>query len=103
MDVNESIYIEGKSPKPHEWEPAQPWLDRYDHPLWKRFGAHAKGAGHGGMDFFVIHALIEALTAADPMLHARSSGVAWESLTPLCHQYIAAKQPTPDFHSVPAR
>src|SRR3546814_16582871 len=24
MDVNESIYIEGKSPKPHEWEPAQP-------------------------------------------------------------------------------
>src|SRR3546814_9872453 len=67
MDVNESIYIEGKSPKPHEWEPAQPWLGRYDHPLWKRFGAQAKGAGHGGMDFFVIHAFIEALKAGDPM------------------------------------
>jgi hypothetical protein len=35
MDVNKSIYIEGRSPKPHLWEPAQAWLDQYDHPLWK--------------------------------------------------------------------
>ncbi len=51
MDVNKSIYIEGKS-DPHRWEEAQSWLDRYDHPLWKKHESEAAGAGHGGMDFF---------------------------------------------------
>src|SRR3546814_6893443 len=92
MDVNESIYIEGKSPKPHEWEPAQPWLDRYDHPLWKRFGAQAKGDGHGGMDFFVIHAFIEAMKAGDPMPIDIYDAVAWSAITPLSEQSIARSE-----------
>lgn len=36
MDVNKSIYIEGQSAKPHQWEDAKAWLDKYDHPLWKK-------------------------------------------------------------------
>ena len=28
MDLNNSLYIEGKSPMAHRWEPAQPWLDK---------------------------------------------------------------------------
>ncbi len=40
---------------------AAAYLEKYDHPLWKRFEDQATGAGHGGMDFFVVRAFVEAL------------------------------------------
>jgi len=61
MDVAESIYLDGKSPNHDEWDSAKPWLEKYDHPLWKRYVEDAKGAGHGGMDWFVFNAFIKAV------------------------------------------
>jgi hypothetical protein len=97
MDVNESIYLEGKSAKPHAWEPAQPWLDKYDHPLWKKYAEAAKDAGHGGMDFFVIHAFIEALKANAPLPIDIYDAVAWSAISPLSEQSIAQGNATLDF------
>ena len=56
-----SIYLEDKSPKPHEWEPFDQYLTKYDHPLWKSFENDADGAGHGGIDFFIVRAFIESI------------------------------------------
>jgi hypothetical protein len=61
MKDNNSIYIEGKSPKSHRWESDEAYMKEYDHPLWKKFEDQASGAGHGGMDFFVVRAFVEAL------------------------------------------
>lgn len=97
MDVNQSIYIEGQSPEPHEWEPAQPWLDRYDHPLWRRHASEAEGAGHGGMDYFVIHAFVEALKASAPMPIDIYDAVAWSAITPLSESSIAVGNRTVEF------
>ncbi|HRW75625.1 MAG TPA: Gfo/Idh/MocA family oxidoreductase [Saprospiraceae bacterium] len=36
MDVNHSLHLEGRS-EPHRWEDAAGWLERYDHPLWKKY------------------------------------------------------------------
>lgn len=99
MDVNKSIYIEGKSP-PHRWEDAQPWLERYDHPLWKRHQAKAEGAGHGGMDFFVIHAFVEALKRGEEMPIDIYDAVSWSAISPLSELSIAQGNRTlvfPDF------
>ena len=99
MDVNKSIHIEGKSP-PHQWENAQKYYDAYDHPLWKKYAAQAAGAGHGGMDWFVVHAFIEALKAGDPMPIDIYDAVAWSAITPLSEQSIAEDYKTlafPDF------
>src|SRR5690606_15722182 len=99
MDVNQSIHIEGESPA-HEWEPAQERLQRHDHPLWQRLGERAAGGGHGGMDFFVIHAFVEALKAGAPMPIDIHDAVAWSAITPLSEQSIAADNQTlafPDF------
>ena len=60
MKDNKSIYIEGMSPESHRWESDEAYLEKYDHPLWKRFEDQATGAGHGGMDFFVVRAFVEA-------------------------------------------
>jgi hypothetical protein len=61
MDVNESIYIEHKSKKEDEWDPAKEWFEKYDHPLWKKYEKEAEGAGHGGMDWFVFNAFVESV------------------------------------------
>ena len=61
MGDNYSIYLEGQSPKPHEWEPFDEYLKKYDHPLWKSFENDADGAGHGGIDFFIVRAFIESV------------------------------------------
>lgn len=97
MDVNESIYLEGKSPEPHSWQPAEPWLKKYDHPLWKKFAAQAEGAGHGGMDFFVMHAFVEALKRGEPMPIDVYDAVAWSAITPLSELSIAQDNKTLDF------
>ncbi|PST84828.1 glycosyl hydrolase [Pedobacter yulinensis] len=61
MDVNKSLYIDGKSPKYDTWEPVKEWFDKYDHPLWKKYSKQAEGAGHGGMDWYVFNAFIQAV------------------------------------------
>ena len=94
------IYIEGKSKTPHEWDSSKEWLDKYDHPLWKKFGNHAEGAGHGGMDFFVINAFVESakLNTAPPM--DAYDAAAWSAITPLSELSIennGEPQDFPDF------
>ena len=99
-EVNGSrIYIEGKS-TPHRWDEAGPWLDRYDHPLWQKYGEYASGSGHGGMDFFVLHAFVEsAKKGVSPPIDVYDAA-SWSAVTPLSERSIAengAPQFFPDF------
>jgi predicted dehydrogenase len=100
MDVNKSIYIEGKSEKPHRWDDAQKWLDQYDHPLWKKYGNDAAGAGHGGMDWFVLNAFIESVKSNTPPPQDVYDAVTWSAITPLSETSIkqnGASIEFPDF------
>ena len=96
MDVNKSIYIEGQG-EHDEWTDAQPYYDRYDHPLWKKYADKAAGAGHGGMDWFVVNAFVEAVKAGDPMPIDIYDAVAWSAITPLSEQSIADGYKTLEF------
>lgn len=99
MDVNGSLLLEGQT-KPHSWEAAKTWLDKYDHPLWKRYGAQAEGAGHGGMDYFVFHHFIESAKLNQaPQLDVYDAAT-WLAITPLSEASIAtgsSPQAFPDF------
>ena len=96
MEINRSVYIEGRS-KPHQWEEAQSLLDAYDHPLWKKWGSDARGAGHGGMDFFVLHAFIESVKRNTPPPMDVYDAAAWSVITPLSEQSIQLGNQTVDF------
>jgi hypothetical protein len=96
MDLNQSIHVEGRS-EGHQWESAQQYYDQYDHPLWRKYADQAAGAGHGGMDWFVIHAFVEALKAGDPMPIDIYDAVAWSAITPLSEQSIAEGYRTLEF------
>ena len=87
MDVNRSLHIEGTSPK-HQWEEAESYLEKYDHPLWKRLEQKAVGAGHGGMDFFLLNSFIEsAKLNVEPPIDAYDAAT-WLAITPLSEQSI---------------
>jgi len=96
MDVNHSIYVEGKS-KEHQWEEAKAWLDKYDHPLWQRWTKDAEGAGHGGMDFFVLHAFIESIKRKIPTPQDVYDAAAWSAITPLSEKSIELGNETVEF------
>ena len=100
MDVNKSIYIEGKSPKPHQWDAQKEWLDKYDHPLWVRWSKEAQGSGHGGMDFYVVHAFIESIKRKTATPLDVYDAATWSAITPLSEQSIELGNETvqfPDF------
>jgi len=88
MDLNKSIYIEGQSKKSHQWEDAKEWLDKYDHPLWKKYGNDASGAGHGGMDWFVLHAFVESVKRKVNTPQDVYDAVTWSAITPLSESSI---------------
>jgi hypothetical protein len=99
MDVNKSLLLAGKT-KEHSWESAQAWLERYDHPLWKRYGSDAQKAGHGGMDFFIFHHFIESAKRNQAPQIDVYDAATWLAITPLSEASIAMgsmPQAFPDF------
>ena len=93
------IHIEGTT-EGHGWEAMDSWFEKYDHPLWKKYGASATEAGHGGIDFFVMNAFVESAkqNIAPPM--DVYDAAAWSAVTPLSELSIennGEPQDFPDF------
>jgi hypothetical protein len=55
------IYFEKLMNHNDQWDNSEKWLSENDHPMWKKFENKATGAGHGGMDFFVMNTFIECI------------------------------------------
>jgi predicted dehydrogenase len=97
MDVNKTIYIQDASAKAHQWDAAKEWLDKYDHPLWARWSRESADAGHGGMDFFVVHSFIESIKrkASTPM--DVYDAATWSAISPLSERSIELGNETVEF------
>jgi predicted dehydrogenase len=89
MNLNNGIFIEGQSTYDHEhWDDAKPWLEKYDHPLWKKWSAQAFLTGHDGIDFFVLHAFVEAVKRRVPTPMDVYDAASWSAITPLSEHSI---------------
>lgn len=100
MDDFNSIYVEGVSPQSHRWESDTPYMEKYDHPLWKKYADAAKEAGHGGMDYFVLNSFIECLKRDVEFPLDVYDLATWYAVTPLSEMSIAQGgevQAFPDF------
>jgi len=99
MNDGDQIYLDGIS-QFDEWEPAASYIEKYDHPLWKKYADQAEGSGHGGMDFFVMHAFIESVkNKVQPPLDVYDAA-AWSVVSPLSERSIengGEPQDFPDF------
>ncbi|MCL2446568.1 MAG: Gfo/Idh/MocA family oxidoreductase [Oscillospiraceae bacterium] len=97
---NDAIYIDGRSPH-HEWEQFDKYLPEYEHPLWKAYHDQAQHAGgHGGMDYLVLCAFVDAVARGEKPPIDVYDTAAWMVVTCLSEQSVAmggAPVPVPDF------
>ncbi len=94
------VYITGKSPKYHEWEPFAPYQEKYDHAWWKEMSTSAEAADHGGTDYLELSKFLEAVrNKSQTPIDVYDSAV-MSSVVGLSEQSIAANStpvPCPDF------
>lgn len=94
------IYFQKEMNHSHRWDDTEKWLTENDHPLWKKYGDKAEGAGHGGMDFFVDHAFIECVKRGVEFPLDVYDYASWYAITPLSEKSILENgqvQNIPDF------
>ena len=60
MEDLHALHIEGR-PGGESWEPMSNFWEEYEHPLWKKTKATDYTGGHGGMDWLVMRAFLEAV------------------------------------------
>lgn len=60
-ESRQSLYLEGRSPEHHQWEPYGPYQAEFDHPWWKQLAAETGSAGHGGTDYLELSLFIKAV------------------------------------------
>ena len=60
----DAVYITGKSPAYHKWEPFDAYHAEYKHKWWKGTGG---SGGHGGVDGLELSLLIEAVRGKKPL------------------------------------
>ncbi len=97
----DSIYLEDRSPKRKEWEPASNYYEQYEHPNWKKYGKDgeiAKTFGHGGGDILMLMDFVDAVRtnrydiSVDPY-----DAVTWSILNDLTETSVNNKSRPVDF------
>jgi predicted dehydrogenase len=89
-----------KAPYAAKWQPLDPLLEEFDHPLWKRYGKHASTRNHDGSDYLELVALLESIREGTPPPVSIVDAVTWSAIAPLSEQSIAGggvKVAMPDF------
>ena len=82
------------------WAPMSEYLEKYDHPVWRDFINDGVRGGHGGMDYLIQRAFVEAIQAGRQTPIDVYDSVAWMAITTLSEDSIAcgsAPVPFPDF------
>jgi hypothetical protein len=82
------IYFENLMKHSHKWDNTEKWLQEYDHPLWKKYENLAAGAGHGGMDWFLINTFVECIKRNVDFPMDVYDLATWYSITPLSEKSI---------------
>ncbi len=101
--MRRGIYIEGRSPKPHQWEAGESYdayMKEYDHPLWREQAESAKEGGHGGIDYFMIQDFVDSVKQNQHPPIDVYDAATWSSIVPLSEKSIlGGSEPVffPDF------
>jgi predicted dehydrogenase len=94
-----SVYLTGRSPKYHEWEPFAPYQKEYDHAWWTSMAADAN-ASHGGTDGLELSKFVEAVRTKSALPLDLYDGVTMSAVIALSGRSIesgGAQVAFPDF------
>lgn len=86
-----AVYLEGRSPKYHEWEPFGPYQERYEHPWWKAAASEPGAESHGGTDWVELSLFVKAARERQPLPLDLVDGVTMSAVVALSGASIAKK------------
>jgi predicted dehydrogenase len=55
------VYLTGRSPQYHQWEPFGPYQELHEHKWWKAVRGETGEASHGGTDYLELRLFVEAV------------------------------------------
>jgi predicted dehydrogenase len=90
------VHIEGRSPE-HRWEPAEEYLEEFEHPLWRARGDIGEGTGHGSMDYLEDYRLIKCLREGKPTDMNVYDAAALSAVTELSERSVGSRSQPADF------
>lgn len=92
---NGSLFLDSENHDPKvefHWKPmwgnVENYRDKYEHPIWKKYLREGVKSGHGGIDWLVLRAFIEALEKSKPMPIDVYDFTSWMSVTYASEQSI---------------
>lgn len=85
-EARNSVYVHGKSPKDHQWEPFDPYQKEFEHTWCK----NAVNSGHDGADYRELKLFIEAVRAGKQTPLDVYDSVLMSGIVPLSGDSIAA-------------
>lgn len=97
-DHDESMHFSWKK----QWNNAESYLERYEHPIWREFLADGLRGGHGGMDYLVYRDFVRCVRERLPMPIDAYDMASLMCISALSEQSIAmggAPVAIPDFTS----
>ena len=83
--------------KDSRWDASDDWFKKYDHKLWSTLELKAKEAGHGGMDYIMMHDFIDAIRNKKPTPMDCYDAAAWSAISGLSEMSIARGGAVVDF------
>ena len=89
MEDKYAVYLEGVSPKADVWDSLNNYCEKYEHPLWKWYRTEGVKGGHGGMDYLVLRAYVEAVKAGTQTPIDVYDTAAWMAVTCLSEDSVA--------------
>ncbi len=92
------IYLEDRSPgQGHSWEDIDGYSEKYDHPLWKKFGDTAIKTGHGGSDYLCMRDFVESIRNKTEVPIDVYDAASWSIITTLTEESVNNKSRPVDF------
>jgi len=92
-DVTKSIFVDGIETRHGAFienchNNAKEYIEKYDHPIWKKYESEGIHEGHGGMDWLVLNAFFDALKNDELMPIDVYDMATWMAITPLTEKSI---------------
>lgn len=84
-----AVYITGRSPKYHDWEPFPPYQDQFENFWWRAIKDKASEISHGGTDYLELQQFLKAVKNKTQTPIDVYDSVALSALIPLSQQSIA--------------
>ena len=101
LGTHEKLCVEGLTGE--QWEPFEPYLQKFEHPLWRDLEAEAKkNDGHGGADYITLHEFTKAVRNKTTPPQDVYDAATWSAIFPLSIESVAKDSAAiafPDFTS----